>query len=201
MQSLPPFIKVPLPVKTFLFACGFGILSLEILGVKVLAPYVGAAMPVWGAVIGTTLLGGMFGYYGGGAVADRTQSSKIMLLLATSAGAFTMATPLLKFGLSMTTSLSPAIGGFIGAMVLLLIPVTLLSASIIFVIRVYVRGLDTIAQVHGDLYAIATIGSITGVFLTSYVLVPNFSVSLIFYGLGVAIILLSIFLLRCVPQN
>ena len=83
-------------------------------------------------------------------------------------------------------------GAFIGAMLLFFIPIMFLSAITTYVIRIFVKTLDAIGKIHGDLYALATIGSVVGVFGTSYILVPFFTIPTILYSLSVSIFLLSI---------
>ena len=60
-------------IKALLFLSGFVILSLEILGIRILAPYVGTTTPVWAALLGVTLAGSAVGYYWGGVLADHVQ--------------------------------------------------------------------------------------------------------------------------------
>lgn len=191
--SLLTIVDVPAVTSLLLFMSGFAILSTEILGIKILAPLVGASMPVWGAVIGVTLFGGMLGYYRGGAVADTRRDKKTLLFLTVVAGVCIVLIPEFRSVVSLFAgTVSYAAGALLGSLVLLLIPTTALSALITYTIRLHVRDLDTIGQVHGDLYAIATVGSIAGVFATSYLLIPFYAVSHILYGLGLIIVLLGL---------
>ncbi len=179
--------------KTLLFISGFTILSLEILGIRILGPYVGTTASVWAALIGVTLAGSAVGYYGGGMIADRTQRKEVFLWITASASICIILIPTLRSILSMVVPhTSYGIGALIGSMFLFFMPVMFLSALITYSIRVFVRNLDTIARVHGDLYALATIGSIVGVFSTSYILIPLFTIPHILYGLGITILLFGI---------
>lgn len=176
-----------------LFASGFGILAVQLLGVKILIPYVGATMPIWGSVISVTLIGGMIGYYAGGTIADRKRDKRIILVLSFLAGICIIIIPALRSAVMEIISGMPYVqGAFLGAILLFLPPTTLLSALVTYLIRFFVRDIGTISQVHGDLYAIATLGSITAVFATSYVLVPHFTLSSILYGTGACVVVLGI---------
>ncbi len=180
-------------IKILLFISGFAILSLEILGIRILAPFVGTTAPVWAAIIGVPLLGSAVGYYGGGVLADRMQKKEIFLWLAAGASLFIILIPTLRSVMSLVALyVSYGVGALIGSMLLLFIPVVFLSALITYSIRVFVKNLDTIGQVHGDLYSLATIGSVVGVFGTSYILVPLFTIPHVLYGLGASIFLLGI---------
>ena len=53
------------------FLAGAALLSLEIASSRVMAPYFGSSLFVWGALIGIVLAGLSVGYWVGGIVADR----------------------------------------------------------------------------------------------------------------------------------
>lgn len=180
-------------IKALLFLSGFVILSLEILGIRILAPYVGTTTPVWAALLGVTLAGSAVGYYWGGVLADHVQKKAVFLWLAAGASISIALIPLLRSVLSVVAPYFGYSGGaFIGAMLLFFIPIMFLSAITTYVIRIFVKTLDAIGKIHGDLYALATIGSVVGVFGTSYILVPFFTIPTILYSLSVSIFLLSI---------
>ncbi len=179
-------------IKILLFLSGFTILSLEILGIRILAPYVGTSAPVWAALISVPLLGSAVGYYGGGMLADRVQKKEILLWLAAGASLYIVLIPTLRSVMSIIAlHTSYGIGAFIGSMLLFFVPVVFLSALVTYIIRVFVKNLDTVGQVHGTLYALTTVGSVVGVFGTSYILIPFFTTPHILYGLGILLILLS----------
>ncbi len=180
-------------IKALLFLSGFVALSLQILGIRILAPYVGTTTPVWAALLGVTLAGSAVGYYWGGVLADHVQKKAVFLWLTAGASISITLIPLLRSVLSVVAPYFGYSGGaFIGAMLLFFIPIMFLSAITTYVIRIFVKTLDAIGKIHGDLYALATIGSVVGVFGTSYILVPFFTIPTILYSLSVSIFLLSI---------
>jgi MFS family permease len=188
-------------VKILLFTSGFTILSLEILGIRILGPYVGTATPIWAALIGIILVGNAVGYYAGGLLADRFQKKEVFFWLAACASVLIMLIPALRSVMnSVVLYFSYGIGALLGAVLLFFVPVICLSALTTYTIRVFVRDLDTVAQVHGDLYALTTIGSVVGVFSTSYVLIPLFAVTHILFGLGAILLLLGAFIARSIPE-
>lgn len=177
-------------IKLLLFAAGFTILSLEILGIRILGPFVGTSAPVWVALIGTTLAGSAIGYYCGGVLADRTRRKELFLWIAVVASACIMLIPALRIVVSaIAQDTFYGIGALVGSILLFLTPVTLLSMLVTYTIRVFTTTLDTIAQTQSDLYALATIGSVVGVFGTSYVLIPLLTIPSILYLLGALIFL------------
>jgi MFS family permease len=59
------------PVTIAVFVSGAVLLGLEIAASRVLAPYIGNSLYVWGALIGVVLAGLAVGYWLGGTLADR----------------------------------------------------------------------------------------------------------------------------------
>ncbi len=186
---LQNFIKVPLSTVFLLFIVGFAILVVQVMGTRVLGPYVGTALPVWATLIGTTLLGGIIGYYTGGVIADTKRSKKMSFALVSLAGLSIIIIPMLRtFATELISMMSYVNAILLGSVGLFLPPATFLSMLVTYVIRSHVIDLETIGQVHGDLYAVATIGSIAGVFATSYVLIPTFTVPHILFVLGTLVL-------------
>lgn len=106
-------------IKALLFLSGFVILSLEILGIRILAPYVGTTTPVWAALLGVTLAGSAVGYYWGGVLADHVQKKAVFLWLTAGASISITLIPLLRSVLSVVAPYFGYSGGaFIGAMLL-----------------------------------------------------------------------------------
>lgn len=180
-------------VKTLLFFSGFAILSLEILGSRILGSNVGTTIPVWAALIGVTLTASALGYYAGGRLADHVQKREVFLWLTAGASMFIILIPTFRNIMDIVAlNLSYGVGALIGSMFLFFVPIVCLSALTTYTIRLFVKDLDTMAQVHGDLYALATFGSVLGVFGTSYILVPLFNIATILYGLGATLLLFGI---------
>ena len=58
-------------LRLIVFVCGAALMSLEIVAARVLAPYLGNSIFVWGAVITTVMVALSLGYWLGGQAADR----------------------------------------------------------------------------------------------------------------------------------
>src|SRR5918997_294971 len=61
----------PLAVGVAVFIAGAAVLGMEIAASRVLAPYFGSSLFVWGALIGIVLTALAIGYWAGGVLADR----------------------------------------------------------------------------------------------------------------------------------
>ena len=64
------------------------------------------------------------------------------------------------------------VGSLIGVLVLVAVPVMLLGAVAPYAVRLSVRTVEEAGRVAGRLYAISTLGSLVGTFLSALVLIP-----------------------------
>lgn len=146
---------------------------IEILGAKMLAPFVGTSHFVWTAQIAVTLVALATGYYAGGTVVDISPKLSRLygcILLAAIYLALTIVVvePVaywcLKFKL--------ALGSLLASAFLFFIPLALLAMVGPFVIRVLTHSVDNVGGNIGRLTAVSTLGSFVGTILIGYVLVP-----------------------------
>lgn len=177
-----------------IFVSGFSILSLEFIGIRLFAPYLGTTIPVWANLMGVILLANTIGYYGGGIIADRFSKGEHILLMGLITGVTIFIIPYTRFLIALLATKFPyGIASFIASFLVFFIPVALLSAVTIAIIRSSTISLETISEAHGNLYAMATIGSLGGVFITSYFLIPYFALPTITSLLGIFVILATLF--------
>ena len=174
------------------FCAGFAVMGLELLGFRVLAPYFGYSMYVSGALIGVVLAALSVGYMIGGRIADKYTKREILwgILLAASAWSFLgglLHRPLLE-GLG---GLSPSAGAIWGTVILFGPAMLLLSTVSPIVIKTMTRE-GAVGRVAGDVYGLATIGSILGVFMTSFWLVQAIGATYTFYVIGVVLLLVGV---------
>jgi spermidine synthase len=184
------------------FAAGVGTLATEIGASRMLAPYFGNSTIVWANVIGLTLASLSLGYWLGGRLADRYPTPRALGLLVSAAAvlialATLVARPILDLSVEGLDRVSAgaAIGSFFGVLVLFVPPVTLMGMVAPFAIRLAITDVETAGSVAGRLYAVSTIGSLLGTFLSALVTIPAFGTqrtllaSAVLIGAGGAILL------------
>jgi spermidine synthase len=161
------------------FAGGTGTLATEIAASRLLAPYFGSSTIVWANIIGLILVYLSLGYWLGGKVADRRPEPRLlggMILAAAGAIAVTpfVARPILDLALRGldAVSVGAVVGSFFAALALFALPVTLLGAVSPFAIRLALEDVGEAGTVAGRLYALSTVGSIVGTFLSAIVTIP-----------------------------
>src|SRR6185436_11042175 len=73
-------------LEIIVFLSGAAVMILEIIGSRLLAPYLGTSLPVWTAIIGVVLAALSFGYWSGGKIADKRADTATLALILLCAG-------------------------------------------------------------------------------------------------------------------
>jgi len=156
---------------------GAAIMIIEILGAKMLAPFVGTSHFVWTAQIAVTLVALATGYYAGGFLVDRSRGFRDLsrlyacILLAAIYLALTIVfvEPVAYWCLPR---FKLAMGSLLASLFLFFVPLALLAMVGPFFIRVLTLSVETVGGNIGRLTAISTLGSVVGTVLIGYVLIP-----------------------------
>jgi predicted membrane-bound spermidine synthase len=161
------------------FTGGAGTLATEIAASRLLAPYFGSSTIVWANIIGLILIYLSIGYWLGGKLADRRPDPRVLGLLILVAAGFIailpfISRPILDLAVRGLDAVSAGavVGSFFAALALFAVPVTLLGCVSPFAIRLALSDVASAGTVAGRLYAISTIGSILGTFVSAIVTIP-----------------------------
>lgn len=186
--------------KIIIFTAGAVTMILEILGARILTPHLGATIIVWAGVIGVILGSIGLGYYLGGRIAHKKLASGILASILAGAAAFTLfIIPIQNKVSELGTYYSYGFRSIIASLALFAIPAILLGMAIIYIIRLETKNLNALGSTNGTLYGISTAGSIIGVFLTSFYLIPNYAVSDIILVLGIVLFIAA--LIALIPRQ
>ena len=154
------------------FVAGWAVMALEILAGRLLAPVFGYSVYQWGALIGTVMAALAAGYALGGRVGDGPKARAWLLWHIGASCGYTFLLPWLAGTLvPPTRELGPILGAVVASL-LLVGPQSFLLATVSpIVTRMTASG--GIATSAGRVYAISTLGSIGGVFFTSFFSIPE----------------------------
>lgn len=163
------------------FTGGLASLGIEFAAARLLAPFFGQSLFIWGTLIGLILIYLTIGYYAGGRLADRRPDARLLFQLAGVAALLTAAIPIVSrpiLSLAQTgfaqVSVGLVLGSLISVIVLFAAPVILLGMVSPFVIRLRIRELERAGNAAGAVYALSTLGSILGTFLPVFWLIPTY---------------------------
>ncbi len=167
------------PIELLAAVVGASSLGAEIAAARLLAPWFGASTVVWANTIATVLVALSAGYWLGGRLADRDPSLAGLSRIVLGAAALLalvpfVATPFLRISVQALDSVAAGafVGSLIGVLVLVAVPVLLLGAVSPYAVRLSVHTVEEAGRVAGRLYAISTLGSLAGTFLSALVLIP-----------------------------
>lgn len=165
---------------------GFLIMSVELLGSRLLSPYFGSSIFVWGGIISVFMTCLSIGYLIGGQLSLRKPSmSRLGLLLA---GEATLTLPIIAASDVILEHLSylvpdPRYGSLLGSLLLFGAP-TLMSGMISpYAVRLLISDLHKSGRSAGVLYFVSTLGSAAGTILTSFYFVLYLEINTIILSL------------------
>ena len=168
------------------FTCGSALMGLELVATRVLAPYLGNSIFVWGSVISVVMIALSLGYWLGGEIADRLGASRMLAPVIALAGLLTALAPAIaKAVLPSAAELGPRLGSLTATAAIFFLPGLLLAIVSPLGVRIAaVSGMARIGRSAGGLYAVSTAGSIVGTLATAFWLIPALSLEPLIVGIG-----------------
>lgn len=162
------------------FSSGFCIMGIELLGGRILAPFFGSSVHIWGSIITVFMLSLSFGYLAGGKLSTKAASLKRYGLIFICAGIAIL--PVAFSAQSIMEAIFLAIedtryGSLLASMALFFIPTVILGMISPYSVRLLVTDKNKSGQVAGFLYFVSTLGSALGTIITSFYLVLWFEVN------------------------
>ena len=176
------------------FISGAVLMALEIVGSRILAPYFGNSVFVWGSLISIFLTALSIGYWWGGALSARRPRFVTLALLIGIAGAAVVVLPTLYPSVSRaiaSSQLGSRLSPLLASSLFFLLPSIFLGTVSPYAVRLSVTALTSVGVTAGNLYAVSTCGSILGTILTAFVLIPILGVEAIVYSLGATLLVLA----------
>ena len=150
---------------------GFYVMVVELLSARLLAPYVGSAIHVWGSVIFVFMLGLAIGYLLGGLYSRNNPSLRRLFVILAVAALSTI--PTFTFGEVgvdwITYHLTdPRVASLVCCVMLFFVPAVFSGMVSPYAIRLLVSDRESSGHKAGYLYFISTVGSSAGTLMTSF---------------------------------
>lgn len=166
------------------FAGGFSIMSIEMLGGRIMAPYFGSSIYVWGSIITIFMVSLSIGYLVGGQLSLRNPSLRKFgaLFLVCAAAVLPMvwvAEPMMEW-VFMTIE-DVRYGSLTAAIGLFFVPTVAMGIISPYAVRLLVHSTHHSGSVAGQLYFVSTAGSAAGVLMTSFYFVLWFELDTIIF--------------------
>ena len=168
-------------------------MSLELLGGRVLAPYFGSSIYVWGSIITIFMLSLSVGYLLGGRLSVGNPSLRRFGFLFLGGAVFLY--PLVLFAEPTMNWIfdrieDPRYGSLAAASLLFIVPTVILGMISPYSVRLLVERVDTSGQMAGKLYLVSTLGSAMGTLMTSFFFVLWFEINTILTFMTLTLLLM-----------
>ena len=175
------------------FLCGAVVMVLELTGSRVLAPFLGTSIVVWTSLIGVVLGSMSLGYWWGGRVADKRPEARLLSRLILLAALSTLLLAGLKgLILAFLQNKASLHWATLASTLVLFVPVsTLLGMVSPFAVRLRMESTASSGRTAGNLYALSTVGSITGTFAAGFWLTATLGTTNIILCMAGALVLAS----------
>ena len=187
------------PLGVVVFVVGAASLGSEIAAARLLAPYFGDSTIIWANTIGIVLVALSVGYYIGGRVADLHATPgglhRLVLVAAVLLAIVPfVAGPFLDLAVDALDSVEAGAftGSLLAVLVLVAVPVLVLGMVAPYAIRLALRQIDDAGRTAGRLYAISTLGSLAGTFLSALLFIPLVGTRRTFLAFALALALVGL---------
>jgi spermidine synthase len=199
MSNPSMYARIPLPLLfgtgAVVFLANAGLLVLQLVGSRFLAPFIGSSVETWTSVIGVFLTGIALGNWFGGRIADRFPSPRTVgvVLILSGLSAFGMIA-CYEYSLSSGFYKSISLGQRILALAFMfcLLPAFLLSLLTPLTIKLILPDIGSAGRIAGLIFALSTLGCLIGNYFTGFWLMAHFELNSITAGVGIGLIALAI---------
>lgn len=162
-------------LEAAVFLCGAVVMIYEIIGSRLVSPYIGGSIYIWTSLIGVILGSLSLGYWLGGRLADRNPGVRHLASVVFAAAALIAITTLIKdvflAGIA-SAAMILEMKAVIASLVLFAPASIFLGMVTPYAIKLRMLSLNESGRTVGNLYALSTIGSIAGTFVAGFFLVP-----------------------------
>lgn len=175
------------------FINGFVIMTIELLGGRIMSPYFGSSVYVWGSIITIFMLSLSLGYLWGGRLSSRNPNPRTFALFFLLSAILSL--PIIFLGEWTMTQVflsieDPRYGSLLTATLLYFLPICFMGMVSPYSVRLLVSSEEHSGRMAGLLYFVSTLGSALGTLMTSFYFVLWFEIDQIMWG-AIAGLLLS----------
>jgi spermidine synthase len=177
------------------FLANAGLLVLQLLAGRYLAPFIGSSVETWTCVIGVFLTGIALGNHFGGKLADRNPSTRALgrLLVLGGLASLSMILWWIVFQLTGADQILP-LGARIPilAAVFCLPPAFVLSLMTPLTIKLMLPDVTRAGRVAGLVFALSTLGCLVGNYATGFWLMADYTLNTITIGVAAGLLFLAV---------
>lgn len=174
-------------------------MALEMAASRFLAPYFGSSTIVWANIIGVIMAALALGYGLGGRIADKHPHFPVFYGVGIFGAMLLSLLPLVVqiflnpiTGSILTLPYWEVLGSFLMSVLLFGVPVTFLAMLSPYAVRLASSEIASVGSHAGGLYSWSTVGSILGVYLSTFITMPFFGIKETMWIFASLMLILSI---------
>ena len=190
-------MKLKYILEFAVFLCGAVVMVFELVGSRVIGPFLGTSLFVWTSLIGVILASLSLGYYLGGRQADKKVSLSRLARIIFLAAICIVITIGIKDVLLLFLQKNVGeirIAAVIASIVLFMPASIYLGMVSPYAAKLKLSSLENTGRTIGNLYAISTTGSIFGTLFAGFYLIPFFGTNKLLMFLAIILVVISIVL-------
>ncbi len=192
-----PRLSVPRLLRLTAFVTGAMGMVLELVAFRLVSPFFGYSLYVWGAVVGVVMAALAVGYWLGGRLADRWSSPRVLFGILSATALATLVALSAYPGIVRLSVTAPLVAGsLLAALLLCFLPMAGLGLTAPFVIRCLAAP-GRLGVTAGQIYAVSTAGGVVGTLATAFFLIRILGPSAAWAVAGLLLLLLSAYGLAC----
>jgi spermidine synthase len=190
-------VRVLVGLGTVVFLANAGLLVLQLLAGRYLAPYIGSSIETWTTIIGVFLTGIALGNHHGGKIADRTPSTRTLgklLLFGALSTIVVLAWDriLQSTGFDSAIPLTPRI--LVISALFCFPPAYFLSLMTPVSIKLMLPEVSKMGRIAGLVFSLGTLGCLIGNYATGFWLMAEFTLDAITIGVSFGFLALGLIL-------
>ena len=159
------------------FIEGASVMSIELAGAKMIAPFYGTSLYVWSSVLAVTLGGLTLGYFIGGRATYKYPGTKLLFLVLLVGAILIALMPLFALRvMPAMMDLGLRMASLISATCFMLLPLVCMGMVSPILIQLSNDELKGTGKTAGNIYAISTVGGIIMTLLMGFYLLPEWGI-------------------------
>jgi len=182
-------------LELVVFVCGALVMVFEMVGARILGPFVGTSLFIWTALIGVILGSLSIGYWLGGKLADKKPDYLVFAFIILLAGLSVLATAFFKnrlLGFLTAHFIDIRFIAVVASLFLFAPGSVFLGMVSPYAVKLKLHSLGESGRTVGNLYAISTVGSIAGTFGAGFYLIPAIGTNNIVFVIAAILIFIAL---------
>ncbi len=190
-------MKIPLKYILLVFVEGIVIMSIELLGSRIIAPFFGSSLDVWTFILALVLAAVATGYFLGGRLSTKKDKDKLLVFIFLFLSFWIGILPFLSEEIMiLTTQMGIFSSLVLSSILIFFIPSFVASMIIPIVIQVLSNNKKQAGKISGLLYFISTFGGIISTLFLGFYIIQSYGIKGPLIFLSTLLLIISMYIIN-----